>query len=236
MDPISAMATASAAFSAIKKGFAVGRDIEQMAGDLSRWMGAMSDLDQAEREAKNPPIFKKLFAGQSVEQEAITAFANKEKAKQQRYELQQWISLTMGKSKWEDLLKTEASIRKRRKETLYKQRERRQKFVEVVAWTVMATVGAAALYGFVMFLKGKVANASTLPSQPSHVVCRLKACTIIQDNRVCVYHGPRNTTDTLFLDPDEWFPKEFMCKYMPNEERPPSIHETFEAIRKSQKK
>ena len=84
MDPISAMATASAAFSAIKKGFAVGRDIEQMAGDLSRWMGAMSDLDQAEREAKNPPIFKKLFAGQSEEQQALMAFANKEKANQQK--------------------------------------------------------------------------------------------------------------------------------------------------------
>ena len=65
MDPISAMATASAAFGAIKKGFQVGRDIESMASDLSRWMGAMSDLDMLEKEAKNPPIFKKLFAGKS---------------------------------------------------------------------------------------------------------------------------------------------------------------------------
>ena len=79
MDPISAMATASAAFTALKKGFAIGRDIESMASDLSRWMGALSDLDQMEKEAKNPPIFKKLFGGQSVEQEAITAFANKQK-------------------------------------------------------------------------------------------------------------------------------------------------------------
>ena len=52
MDPISAMATASAAFGAIKKGFQVGRDIESMASDLSRWMGAMSDLDMLEKEAK----------------------------------------------------------------------------------------------------------------------------------------------------------------------------------------
>ena len=50
MDPVSAMATASAAFSAIKKGFSIGRDIEAMASDLSRWMGALSDLDQAEKE------------------------------------------------------------------------------------------------------------------------------------------------------------------------------------------
>ena len=108
MDPISAMATASAAFGALKKGFAVGRDIESMASDLSRWMGALSDLDQMEKEAKNPPIFKKLFGGQSVEQEAITTFANKQKAQQQRYELQQWISLTMGKSKWMNWFKWRA--------------------------------------------------------------------------------------------------------------------------------
>ena len=232
MDPISAMATASAAFGAIKKGFAVGRDIEQMAGDLSRWMGAMSDLEQAEKEAKNPPIFKKLFAGQSVEQEAIAAFANKEKAKQQRYELQQWISLTMGKSKRDSLVAMEGQIRKQRKETLYKQRERRQKFVEIVAWTLLVAVGAAALYAFVVFMKGHVANAA----EPGHVICRLQACKVIADNRVCVYHGPNNTTDTLFLDPNEWFPREFQCKYIPNEQRPPSIQETFEAIRKSQEK
>ena len=89
MDPVSTMAAASAAFSALKKGFAIGRDIESMASDLSRWMGALSDLDQAEKEAKNPPIIKKLFGGQSVEQEAVAAFAAKKKAQQQRYELQQ---------------------------------------------------------------------------------------------------------------------------------------------------
>ena len=95
MDPISAMATASAAFGAIKKGFQVGRDIEAMASDLSRWMGAMSDLDMLEKEAKNPPIFKKLFAGKSVEQEAMETFAAKQKAESQRRELQNWIGMTL---------------------------------------------------------------------------------------------------------------------------------------------
>ena len=132
MDPVTAMATASAAFSALKKGFAIGRDIESMASDLSRWMGALSDLDQAEKEAKNPPIFKKLFGGKSVEQEAMEVFAAKRKAQAQREELKQWISLTLGMSAWEDLLRTEARIRKQRQETLYAQREKRRKFVEVV--------------------------------------------------------------------------------------------------------
>jgi hypothetical protein len=176
MDPISAMATASAAFGAIKKGFAIGRDIEQMSGDLSRWMGAMSDLEQAEKEAKNPPIFKKLFAGQSVEQEAITAFANKT---------------------WDELVRTEGQIRKQRKETLYKQRERRQKFVEIVAWIVMVCICASILYGLVAFLMSKQAKSETFPE---YVACRLKGCEKINGQQVCIYHGANNTVDQVWIE------------------------------------
>ena len=231
MDPISAMATASAAFGAIKKGFAVGRDIEQMAGDLSRWMGAMSDLEQAEKEAKNPPIFKKLFAGQSVEQEAIAAFANKTKVEQQRYELQQWISMTLGRSKWDELVRTEGQIRKQRKETLYKQRERRQKFVEIVAWTLLVAAGAAALYAFVVFMKGHVAKAA----DPEYVACRLKGCEKIDGQQVCIYHGANNTVDQVWIDYGQYVPREIQCKYDPKQEKPASIRETFKKIRESQK-
>ena len=149
MDPISAMATASAAFNTIKKGFAVGRDIEQMASDLGRWMGALSDLEQAEKEAKNPPIFKKLFAGTSVEQEAMEAFAAKSKAEKQREELKTWIQYTMGQSKWDELIRMEADIRKQRQETLYRQRERRQKFIEIVAIILAGLIATGLLGGLV---------------------------------------------------------------------------------------
>ena len=148
VDPVTAMATASAAFGAIKKGFAIGRDIEAMASDLSRWMGALSDLDQAEKEAKNPPIFKKLFGGKTVEQEAIEIFASKKKAQAQRQELQQWIQYTMGQSHWDELIRMEGRIRKQRQETLYRQRERRRKFVEVVS--IMLFV--IAVFAFILFL------------------------------------------------------------------------------------
>ena len=232
MDPISAMATASAAFGAIKKGMQVGRDIESMAGDLSRWMGALSDIDQAQKEAKNPPIFKKLFNNTSIEQEAITAFANKEKAAAQRYELQQWISLTMGRSKWDDLVRMEGQIRKQRQQTLYKQRERRQKFVEIVAWIVMVCIGASVLYGLVSFLMSKQVKAETFPE---YVACRLKGCEKIDGQQVCIYHGANNTVDQVWVDYGQYVPREIQCKYDPKQEKPASIRETFKKIRESQK-
>ena len=230
MDPISAMATASAAFGAIKKGFQVGRDIESMASDLSRWMGAMSDLDMLEKEAKNPPIFKKLFAGKSVEQEAIETFAAKQKAEAQRYELQQWIGMTMGRSKWDELVRMEGSIRKQRQETLYKQRQRRRKFVEIVAWILMGLFAAGILYGFVAFLRGTLANAT-----PEYVVCRLQGCQSIDGERLCIYHGANNTIDNVWMNTHEYIPKEIQCKYDPKNEKPPSLRETFKAIEKSRK-
>ena len=61
IDPITAIAGATAAFNTIKKGFAVGRDIESMAGDLGRWMGAVSDLKKADELNKKPPRLKKLL-------------------------------------------------------------------------------------------------------------------------------------------------------------------------------
>ena len=154
IDPVSAMATASAAFSAIKKGFAVGRDIEAMVGDLSRWMGALSDIDQAEKEAKNPPIFKKLFSGKSIEQEALEAYAAKKKAESQRAELKQWMGFAMGSKAWDELIRMEGQIRKQRQETLYRQRERRQKFMEVVIITFAIGIAVSLLVTAYIVVKG----------------------------------------------------------------------------------
>ena len=158
MDPVTALATASSAFAVIKKGISVGRDIESMIGDVSCWMGALSDLDQAEKEAKNPPIFKKLVASKTVEQEAMEIFAAKRKAQQQREELRTFIQFTMGQKAWDDLIKTEARVRKERQETIYRQRERRQKFLEVCAVILLGalTIGVFIWFIWLMRQKGRI--------------------------------------------------------------------------------
>ena len=145
VDPVSALATASAAFGVLKKGFAIGRDIESMASDLGRWMNAMSDLSEAEKQAKNPPLFKKLAFRGSVEEEAMQAFAAKKKAEDMRYELKQWIGLTMGASKWDELVAMEGKIRKQRQETIYKQAQRRRAFLEVVGIILLLGIAACVI-------------------------------------------------------------------------------------------
>ena len=140
VDPISAMAIAGSAFSALKKGVSIGRDIESMGKDLSRWMSAVSDVDRAHHEAKNPPIFKKLFSGASVEQEAIELFTQKKQLENQRDELRKLISSMCGPSAWQELITMEKDIRQQRKETIYKQREARKHFMEIVAIILLGIV------------------------------------------------------------------------------------------------
>lgn len=153
IDPITAAATASSAFAAIKKGFEIGRDIESMAGDLGRWMSAISDITEAEKQAQNPPIFKKLMFAGSVEEEAMQLFAAKKKAEQQREDLRTFIQYTMGASAWDELIRMEGKIRKDRQETIYKQAQRRQKFIEWAVISIAVIVGVGLLSLFVILLK-----------------------------------------------------------------------------------
>ncbi len=151
IDPITAVATATAAFNTIKNGFQMGRDVEGMAGDLGRWMGAVSDIKKAEEYNKKPPLFKKLFAAGSVEEEAMSIFMAKKKAEDMRDQLKQIITMTRGMSAWDELLKTEADIRKRRQKAIYDQEEYRRKVLEWIAIGLLA-IGVTVAITFVIWL------------------------------------------------------------------------------------
>ena len=73
MDPLSLVALASSSFRAVQLLVNKGAEIEQVATQLGKWFSYAADIKQAEREAEKPPIFKKLFSGSSVEEEALNA-------------------------------------------------------------------------------------------------------------------------------------------------------------------
>ena len=151
MDPLTiagAIGIATKAFTALKSGIAVGKDIQDMAGTLGKWMAAVSDVDQAEKQAKNPPLFKKLMFSGSIEQQAIEAFAAKKKLEQQRAELKQFLIFTYGMSPWNELLAMEGKIRKDRAEMIYKKKEAIQKFINVIAIIVLTLT----IFGFFALL------------------------------------------------------------------------------------
>ena len=151
---VAAVSAATGAFNTIKAGFAAGRDIDSMAGDLSRWMGSVSDIKKAEEYNKKPPLFKKLFAAGSIEEEAMQIFMAKKKAQDMREQLKQIISFTRGPAAWEELLRTEGEIRKKRQKMIYDQKERQKKVVEYVLIGILVFIMASAFIGFLALLRG----------------------------------------------------------------------------------
>jgi CHASE3 domain sensor protein len=128
-----------------------------MGKSLSQWMSAVSDIDRAHHEAKNPPIFKKIFNAKSVEQEAMELFTQKKQLENQRDELRRLISSMLGPNSWQELIKMERDIRTQRQETLYAQREARKQFVEAMAFIFLGVV----VIGFIIFMAWLFSNRGT---------------------------------------------------------------------------
>jgi hypothetical protein len=153
IDPVTAIAGATAAYNGLKKMIAVGKDIHDMGSTLSQWAGAMSDLDFAHGKAENPPMFKRIFGASAVEQTALETWGHKQKAKEMREELRSHISLFYGPSAWDEIVRIEAQMRKERREAVYKKEERKQLIIEWVAGIALGIL-CIAVMGGIFYLIG----------------------------------------------------------------------------------
>ena len=157
MDPASvtlAIGAASKAFSMLKRGFEIGRDIESMHGDIQKWMGASAQISAIEKATKNPGIVARLLTGSdNIAAMATQAVLARKQIEAQRYDLKVWVSMTYGMGTWEEILRTEGQLRKQRQAAV----EQQQAFFAKVflGATLFATVGIGGglLYFFAMFLK-----------------------------------------------------------------------------------
>ena len=232
MDPVTislAVGVASKAFSAIKQGFAVGRDLEQMSGDISRWMGAASDVDNAEKQAKNPGVFGKVFGGGSIEATALQAYSAKKKLEEQRYELKMFLNMTQGPGAYDELLQMEGQIRKERQATIYKQQQIRRQIGEGIGWLFLVLV----IGGFLLLLasvftskahakeytyKQKVHQGKI--KEPQYTRCLRKKMLHYKGGLACIYQGAGRTFEIEFTDKRIGCPRQYQCIYNPNSKEP----------------
>ena len=96
LDPITAVATATSTFNLIKKGIAWGQDLESMSKQLSKWYGAVSDFNYAEKELNETGGVTKLLTKGSIEQMALDITINKQKIREQEKELRILIQYSYG--------------------------------------------------------------------------------------------------------------------------------------------
>ena len=145
IDPVSAIGMAAAAYRGIKSAIDTGKELHDMAGTLSQWSTAMSDLDFSHKQAQNPPMFKKLFGASQIEQNALEIWGHKQKAKEMREEMKTHISFYYGPSAWDEIVRMEGQMRKKRAAEVYAAEERKQMILEWIVGGSIAAVGAGIL-------------------------------------------------------------------------------------------
>ena len=141
MDPFTAMAAATSAYKGIKKAIDVGRDISSMGSTLSSWSKAVSDLDFLEQKAQKPPMYKMFTNTQS---DALEIWTQKQKLKEMREELKEYISFVYGPSAWREIVKIEGEQRKAQRDAVYAKKEFIDSCINgaIITLIVLAGIGA----------------------------------------------------------------------------------------------
>ena len=155
IDPVSALAIATSAYNALKRGIELGRELSDMGNQLGAWAGAVADVKSAEEEAKDPPLFKKLISSGSVEQEAMQALVARKKIEQQERELRELIVYKWGTDAYVEMMRDRARIKDTRERAILNQRRKMRKLIQNVL-TVTVLLGLVGI--IVAFIIGIISN------------------------------------------------------------------------------
>jgi len=157
MDPMSAIAIAGTAFNAIKAGFEHGREIEAMAGDMGRWMGAIKDVKDSANNKK-----KKSYG--SIEEAAFEKFAALKEAERMENELRTYVNMNYGPESWNQIVRLQAEIRVREQEAIAQaKREREETIEKMCIWiAIIAFCGLVVFMGMVAWNVAQASNAALL--------------------------------------------------------------------------
>jgi hypothetical protein len=128
VDPLTALSIASTAVSQVRQLLSAGKDASTA---LSKFAGAVSDINYAAERAKNPSIWKSLTG--SAEAEAIEIFTAQKRVQEMRQEIETMIGYVYsdkGLAEYKEILRR---VKKQRQDSIYKKQELKE---TLLMWTV----------------------------------------------------------------------------------------------------
>lgn len=154
MDPLSLIAMASTTFKGIETLVNKGAEIEHVAKKLGAWYGHAADIKQAEQEAENPGVFKKLFDGNTVEQQALNSVIASRRLEEQEASIRELIMYRFGAETYKEMIMLRRKIKKQREEAIYRQRRRRRMIVDLIVAAVAALFCGGIIWGVISIIRG----------------------------------------------------------------------------------
>ena len=144
IDPITAISVAASAVSNIKSLMLAGRDASSA---LSRFAGAVSDVNYCVEKSKSPGIFASLTG--SAEQQAIDAFSAHKKMQALRQEVETMVQFSYGMDGLQEYKDTLRRVRAQRKKTAYRRAELKQ---AMITWFFGGVIILSGIAGLVLML------------------------------------------------------------------------------------
>ena len=156
MDPLSLIAMASTTFKGIQTLVERGAEIESVAQKLGAWYSFAADIREAEKEAESPGVFKKLFDGQTVEQQALNSVIAKKKLEEQEKQIRELIVWAYGTETYQEMIALRREIKARREKVIYKQRRKQRLIMDTTLIVIAALICGAIIFGTVSIIQGAV--------------------------------------------------------------------------------
>lgn len=162
MDPITLLATATAAFKGIKQAVEVGKEIEAVYRQLSNWADAAGQLQEFINDNKTNTgerklgIFEKIGFTKSATAEAFDIFAAQTRLREMDtdiYNMFYYGELQyLGAEGYSQFIQLRREVRERRERMIKDQARRRKQFIENMFWGSMLLVTLILAYNFFVWL------------------------------------------------------------------------------------
>jgi hypothetical protein len=158
MDPITIIAAATAAFNGVKKAVELGREVQDVYGQLSEWAGHVGDFHKAvaamEMREKKPGLFDKITFAKSETAEAFDLYAAKQKIidmEKEIYHMFLYGELNhLGRDGYDEFRRMRREVTEKRQKMIQDQMEARREFFEALKlWAIAGTIiliGAAMIW------------------------------------------------------------------------------------------
>ena len=144
IDPLTALSVASTAVSQIRQLLSAGQDASAA---LSKFAGAVSDINYAAEKAKNPSVWKSLTG--SPEAEAIEIFTAQKRVQEMRAEIETMLGYVYGEKGLAEYKEILRKVKKQRQDTVYRRQEIKE---ALILWTVGILAFASGVAGLAVLV------------------------------------------------------------------------------------
>ena len=149
IDPLTALSVASTAVTQMRTLINSGRDTSQA---ISKFAGAWTDIQEADRRAKNPKWWQSFDS--SIEKRAADAFAARKKAQSLKKELEDMIRFVHGPSGLEEYKNIIRDMRKQKERHEFRKQRIKEAIIEWIFGISITAIGIA-IMATVLYFIGK---------------------------------------------------------------------------------